>query len=136
MPPSGCLNSTGRRPDSKSALLHSALRRALGEKGCQWILNYVENHAIWDWNIANHTKAINFYREVAEANPDTAFPYMYLLDNLAADHRADEAERWPVLMNRLRTRSWMTCWRKNRKTMPSSLKRHSTMPPNAIMKSH
>jgi tetratricopeptide (TPR) repeat protein len=29
-----------------------------------------------------------------EANPDIALPYMYLLDNLIADHRADEAERW------------------------------------------
>ncbi len=71
-----------------------AIRRAPGEKGCQWILNKAENHAVWDWNLANHTRAIAFYRELAEANPDVALPYMYLLDNLIADHRADEAERW------------------------------------------
>ena len=71
-----------------------AIRRAPGEKGCQWILNKTDNHAVWDWNLANHTRAVNFYRELAEANPEAALPYMYLLDNLIADHRADEAERW------------------------------------------
>ena len=71
-----------------------AIRRAPNEKGCQWILNKTDNHAVWDWNMANHTKAVNFYRELAEANPDAALPYMYLLDNLIADHRTDEAERW------------------------------------------
>ena len=71
-----------------------AILRAPGEKGCQWILNKTANHAVWDWNMANHTKAIAFYRELAEANPDVALPCMYLLDNLIADHRADEAERW------------------------------------------
>jgi transcriptional regulator with XRE-family HTH domain len=71
-----------------------AITRSPGEKGCQWILSKTANHAVWDWNMGNHTKAINFYQALAEANPDTALPYMYLLDNLIADHRADEAERW------------------------------------------
>ena len=71
-----------------------AIIRAPGEKACQWILNRAENHAVWDWNMANHSKAIDFYRELVEAHPGIALPYMYLLDNLIADHRADEAERW------------------------------------------
>jgi transcriptional regulator with XRE-family HTH domain len=71
-----------------------AIRLAPNEKGCQWVLNKAENHAVWDWNLANHNKAINFYRELAEADPDAPLPYMYLLDNLIADHRAEEAERW------------------------------------------
>ena len=71
-----------------------AITRSPGEKDCQWILCKTENHAVWDWNMGNHIRAINFYRELVEANPDTALPYMYLLDNLIADHRADEAERW------------------------------------------
>ena len=62
------------------------------EKGCQWILQKAAGHAVWDWNIANHSKAVEFYREIVEANPDTRLPYLYLLDNLIADHRADEAE--------------------------------------------
>ena len=71
-----------------------AIHRAPNEKSCQWILSKTDNHAVWDWNMANHTKAINFYRELAESNPDAALPYMYLLDNLIADHRTDEAEHW------------------------------------------
>lgn len=77
-----------------SRFAKEAILRAPGEKNCQWILSRAENHAVWDWNVANHTKAINFYREVVEAAPNTALPYMYLIDNLIADRRADEAERW------------------------------------------
>ncbi len=71
-----------------------AICRTPNEKGCQWILNKTDNHAVWDWNMSNHTKAINFYRELVEDNPNAALPYMYLLDNLIADHRTDEAERY------------------------------------------
>ena len=71
-----------------------AITRSPEEKGCQWILDTAERNAVWDWNMSNHSKAIEFYRGVVEANPDVALPYMFLLDNLIADHRADEAERW------------------------------------------
>ena len=71
-----------------------AIRRAPGEKGNYWELLQAERHAVWDWNMANHSKAIDFYREIAEANSAVPLPYMYLIDNLIADHRADEAERW------------------------------------------
>lgn len=64
------------------------------EKNCQWMLSMAEGHAIWDWNMANHTRAIDFYREVVAAHPDSALACSYLLDNLIADHRADEAERY------------------------------------------
>ncbi len=69
-----------------------AIRLAPGEKGCQWMLSYAEGHAIWDWNLANHSAAIEFYRELTEAHPDCVSPHYHLLDNLIADHRADEAE--------------------------------------------
>ncbi len=71
-----------------------AIRRAPNEKSCQWVLQKADHHVARDWNISNHTGAVNFYRELAEKNPDCALPYQYLLDNLIADHRADEAERW------------------------------------------
>ena len=70
-----------------------AVRLSPGEKGCQWMLNMAEGHAVWDWNIANHTKAIDFYREVADDNPGERLPLCYLLDNLIADRRTDEAEK-------------------------------------------
>ncbi len=85
------MNAEGRKA---ARYAKEAIRRAPNEKECQWILSKTDNHAIWDWNMANHSKAVNFYRELAEANPDSPLPYMYLLDNLIADHRADEAERW------------------------------------------
>ena len=70
-----------------------AIRMAPGEKDCQWVLNRAEGHAAWDWNMANHTKAIDFYSELVRENPDLTLPYSYLLDNLIADHRADDAEK-------------------------------------------
>ena len=69
-----------------------AVRLSPDEKGCQWMLQKAAGHAAWDWNISNHTAAIDFYRELVEANPDSRMSYYYLLDNLIADHRADEAE--------------------------------------------
>ena len=70
-----------------------SVRLAPGKKGSQWMLNMAEGHACWDWNMSNHTAAIDFYRELAEANPKELLPWVYLLDNLLADHRADEAEQ-------------------------------------------
>ena len=78
-----------------------AIRANPGEKGCQWMLSMAEGHAVWDWNMSNHTKAIAFYRELAEANPEAYLPYMYLIDNLLADRRADEAERYLEKMRTL-----------------------------------
>lgn len=70
-----------------------SVRLAPGKKGSQWMLNMAEGHAVWDWNVSNHTAAIDFYRELAEANPKELLPWVYLLDNLIADHRVDEAEQ-------------------------------------------
>ncbi len=69
-----------------------AVRMAPNEKECQWILQFTDKHAAWDWNISNHTAGIDFYRELTEANPNDRLPYLYLLDNLIADRRTDEAE--------------------------------------------
>ena len=85
------MNSEGQKA---ARYAKEAITRNPYEKGCQWILQKASNHAVWDWNIANHTKAINFYLEIVKANPDAAISYMYLLDNLLADRRADEAEYW------------------------------------------
>ena len=70
-----------------------AVRMSPGEKDCQWILQKAEGHVVWDWNLANHAKAIDFYRELTEEHPDLTLPYCYLIDNLIADHRTEEAEQ-------------------------------------------
>ena len=69
-----------------------AVRLSPQKKGCQWMLQKAEGHVVWDWNVANHTAAIDFYRELVEQNPGVRMPLLYLLDNLIADHRVDEAE--------------------------------------------
>ena len=64
------------------------------EKECQWLLQKSEGSAVWDWNIANHSRTIDFYKQVIESDtiePKTPLPYYYLIDNLIADHRTEEA---------------------------------------------
>ena len=79
-----------------------AIRFAPAEKGCQWILQKTEGHAAWDWNVSNHAKAVDFYRELVNTHPAVRLPYLYLLDNLLADHRADEAEEYLDRLSRLK----------------------------------
>lgn len=86
-----------------------AVRLAPGEKGCQWMLQMSDGHYAWDWNIHNHTAAIEFYRELVEKNPERELPYLYLLDNLIADHRADEAERYLERMSALKDSRPVIC---------------------------
>lgn len=84
------MNSYARRA---SRYAREAVQAAPNEKDCQWILQKAEGHAVWDWNLANHSKGIEFYRELVEKNPQARLPYAYLFDNLLADHRAEDAEK-------------------------------------------
>ena len=80
-----------------------------GEKKCQWMLSQAEQHAVWDWNVSNHTKAIDFYRDIVEKNPETIMPYYYLLDNLIADHRTEEATHYLDRMKALKGSDPIVC---------------------------
>jgi transcriptional regulator with XRE-family HTH domain len=67
------------------------------KKECQWLLAKAEGHAVWDWNVANHSSAIDFYKKVIELDkgtPKSSMPYYYLIDNLLADNRTSEAEAY------------------------------------------
>ena len=64
------------------------------KKNCQWMLSKFCGHAYWDWNVSNHNNAIDFYREVIKENKNVALPYYYIIDNLIADNRANEAEKY------------------------------------------
>ena len=77
-----------------SLCAREAVRLSPGEKGCQWILQKAEGHAAWDWNMSNHTGAIEFYKDLVRKNPGEKLPYEFLLDNLIADRRAEEADRF------------------------------------------
>ena len=80
-----------------SRCAREAMRLAPEKKECQWLLQKAEGSAAWDWNVANHGRVIDFYKELIENDhitPHTPLPYYYLIDNLLADHRTKEAARY------------------------------------------
>ena len=85
-----------------SRCARDCVRMSPNEKGSQWILQKAEGHAAWDWNISNHTKAIEFYKELLAENPESRMCCLFLLDNLIADHRVSEAEQVLSRMRRLK----------------------------------
>lgn len=77
-----------------SKYAREAMLRAPERKCCQWMLQMSEGADVWDWNVENHARVIDFYKEVIandRGTPKTPLPYMYLIDNLIADHRTAEA---------------------------------------------
>ncbi len=67
------------------------------KKECQWLLQKAEGATVWDWNIANHTDVIDFYKRVIGSDniePKTPMPYYEVMDNLIADHRTKEAREY------------------------------------------
>lgn len=80
-----------------SKYAREAIMRDPAKKECQWLLDKAEGHAMWDWNCFNHTKAIDFYKTVIDndnISPKSSLPYYYLIDNLLADNRTTEAEKY------------------------------------------
>ncbi|MBQ9162593.1 MAG: helix-turn-helix domain-containing protein [Clostridia bacterium] len=80
-----------------SKLAREAIMRNPEQKKCQWLLQKAEGAHIWDWNVANHTEVIDFYKKVIENDaqePKTPMPYYEVMDNLIADHRTKEAEKY------------------------------------------
>lgn len=66
-------------------------------KDCQWLLKLAEGERAWDWNADNSASLIAFYKEVIEndkIDPPTPLPYYYLLDDLIADKRTEEARKY------------------------------------------
>lgn len=81
-----------------SQYARASMKLAPEKKDCQWLLDRAEGASTWDWNVGNHAKVIAFYQELIKedkkANPDkpTYLPHFWLIDNLIADHRAEEAK--------------------------------------------
>ncbi|MBQ4159199.1 MAG: helix-turn-helix domain-containing protein [Clostridia bacterium] len=74
-----------------------AIQMAPEKKECQWLLQKTEGSQPWDWNVSNHAGIIDFYKSVIENDKDekkTALPYYYLIDNLIADSRTEEAKEY------------------------------------------
>ena len=80
-----------------SKYAREAIMRNPEKKDCQWLLQRAEGAMTWDWNIANHSAVIDFYKEVIDSDkvePKTPMPYYEVMDNLLADHRTREAEKY------------------------------------------
>ena len=129
-----------------SRYAREAIRLAPGVKDCQWLLQLAEGHQAWDWNCSNHTRAIEFYKGLIMESEEAArspLPYYYLLDNLIADRRVDEAKHWinPFFLRYTKPMSpWQNAIRQRQtessaeeknslpETADSFLKQRSTMP--------
>lgn len=77
-----------RRAES---LCKRALDVAPTEKMGHSLLSYAANGACFDWCSSNHRELIDYYYGFVEKNPDYRPGYMWLLDNLIADLRLEEA---------------------------------------------
>ena len=80
-----------------SRFAREAIRLAPGKKDCQWLLDRAEGQYVWDWNVSNHARIIDFYKELIandRGEPRSPLPYYYLIDNLIADHRTEEAKQY------------------------------------------
>lgn len=77
-----------RRAES---LCKRALDAAPTGKAGHSLLSYAANGACFDWCSSNHRELIDYYYSFVEKNPDYRPGYMWLLDNLIADLRLEEA---------------------------------------------
>lgn len=73
------------------ALCKRALEVAPMEKSGHSLLSYAANGACFDWCSCNHRELIDYYYEFVEKNSDFRPGHMWLLDNLIADLRLEEA---------------------------------------------
>lgn len=92
------MNSDSRKV---SRFAREAIKIEPDKKECQWLLQKSENATIWDWNEANHSHVIDFYKEVVKDEPTAPRPYYFLLDNLIADHRTKEASEYLAVLEAL-----------------------------------
>lgn len=75
-----------------------------GKKDCQWLLQEAEGSAVWDWNVSNHSRSIEFFRQAIDSDrsePKSALPFYYLIDNLLTDRRIAEAREYLERMKAL-----------------------------------
>ena len=97
-----------KRMESDSKIVSKYARESIllhpEKKDCQWLLSKAEGHVAWDWNIANHSTAIEFYKKVIDGdhiNPKSPLPFYFLIDNLIADNRYDEVEKYLEILRTL-----------------------------------
>lgn len=75
-----------------------AIELAPEEKYNHSLLRMAQQGTLLDWNLTNHTKRINYYKEFVKKHPLYEYGYNNLLDELCADGRLAEAEHYAELM--------------------------------------
>lgn len=83
-------------------LCKRALEAAPAEKAGHSLLSYAANGACFDWCSQNHRELIDYYYGFTKKNPDYLPGYRWLLDNLIADLRLEEALETVRTIDRLR----------------------------------
>ncbi len=78
-----------------------AMRLHPGSKEDQWLLAKSEGAYVWDWNSRQHNTTIECFRELVEKNPEIGRNYLFLMDNLIADHRTAEAKEYLATYSKL-----------------------------------
>ena len=63
------------------------------EKEGHSLLSFAAHGACWDWCCSHHFELIDYYYEFVAKNPDYRSGWFWLLSNLLADGRLDEAEQ-------------------------------------------
>lgn len=94
----------GRAEDCRAraeALCKRIIELAPTEKGGHSRLSVAANGACWDWCSSHHYELIDYYYEFVAKHPDYKSGYFWLLDNLLADNRLDEAEQVLTRLERL-----------------------------------
>lgn len=69
-----------------------ALEAEPSKKDNHCILNKAGHGVLQDWCVTNHTQLIEYYKAFVAKNPDYFYGYLWLMDNLIADHRLEEAQ--------------------------------------------
>lgn len=82
------------------ALCKRAIELAPTEKGGHSRLSFAAYGACWDWCCSHHYELIDYYYDFVEKHPDYQGGYLWLLDNLIADNRLEEAEQVLTRMER------------------------------------
>ncbi len=92
----GHLYSHRMASDSRYVSMYArkAMRMHPGAKEDQWLLQKSEGAYVCDWNIRQHNSTIEFFKELVKMNPEIGRNYLFLMDNLIADHRTKEAAEY------------------------------------------
>lgn len=75
------------------ALCKRAIELEPTEKEGHSLLSFAAYGACWDWCCSHHYELIDYYYDFVAKNPDYKSGYFWLLDNLIADGRLEEAEQ-------------------------------------------